>query len=63
MSADRPREWREWLPQAQALVDEWVDIQVQRALSSSETADLTQRIARALHRAFLMGEGLPPPPG
>jgi len=44
-------------------VDEWVDIQVQRALSSSEKADLTQRIARALHRAFLMGEGLPPPPG
>jgi len=41
-------------------VDEWVDIQVERALSPAETTDLTQRIARALHRAFLMGEVLPP---
>ncbi len=60
MPADRPREWRDWLPQARALVDEWVDIQVERALSPAETTDLTQRIARALHRAFLMGEVLPP---
>ena len=60
VSDARPREWREWLPQARALVDEWVDIQVARDLPDSATADLTQRIARALHRAFQKGEALPP---
>jgi hypothetical protein len=53
--SERPREWREWLPQAQALVDEWAEVQVGRVLSAAQVADLVQRVARALHRAFQSG--------
>ncbi|HEY3063742.1 MAG TPA: hypothetical protein VGL99_32625 [Chloroflexota bacterium] len=56
-----PREWRDWLPQARALVDEWAEIQVELPLPSSATTDLSERIARALQRAVQLGQALPPP--
>jgi hypothetical protein len=44
---------------AQALVDEWTEIHLSRSLSPSQVDDLTQRIARSLHRAFQRGQSLP----
>jgi len=59
-ASDRPREWRDWLPQAEALVHEWSELHVSRSLSASQVDDLTQRIARSLHRAFQCGQTGPP---
>jgi hypothetical protein len=59
-ASDRPREWRDWLPQAEALVREWSEIHISRSLSASQVDDLTQRIARSLQRAFQCGQTGPP---
>jgi hypothetical protein len=59
-ASDRPREWRDWLPQAEALIHEWSELHVSRSLSTSQVDDLTQCIARSLHRAFQCGQINPP---
>jgi hypothetical protein len=50
-----PEDWRDWIPDAHHLIEEWEADTYSRMLSISDAIQLSERIARALHDAFERG--------
>ena len=55
MSEETARDWRDWLPQAQRVVEEWESATSRRLLSTAEAARLIEKIARDLNAAYERG--------
>lgn len=55
MSKTAANDWRDWLPEAQHVVEAWESTSSRRMLSTGEATLLIQQIAHALHAAYLRG--------
>lgn len=47
-----PEDWRDWIAEAQRIVESWESATNRRLLTAREAGALIERIARALHVAF-----------
>ena len=57
MRAPQPEDWRDWIPDAHRVIEEWEADVKGRMLSMRDSLALVERIAKALHRAFERGHG------
>jgi hypothetical protein len=48
-----------WLSEANAIVEDWLKSSTERTLSPTSAAQLANRIARALQRAYEQGQAVP----
>jgi hypothetical protein len=51
----QPEDWRDWIPDAHRLIEEWESDTTSRMLSIRDAIQLSERIARALQQAFERG--------
>ena len=53
----RSEDWRDWIPEAHRVIEEWEAGTQSRLLSMREAIELSERIARALQDAYKRGRG------
>jgi hypothetical protein len=55
MMAIQPRDWRDWVVEAQRVVEDWETATSQRKLVTGSAAALVVRIAQSLQEAYDRG--------
>jgi hypothetical protein len=55
LTTPAPEDWRDWIPEAHRVIEEWeADTRI-RMLLTQDILSLAERIARALHNAYERG--------
>lgn len=55
LRAPRPEDWRDWIPDAHRIIEDWEADTKGRMLSMRDSLALAEHIAKALHAAFERG--------